>query len=119
VFFFYRAELPEGLIFRIIEADGAAGNYGESRISLAQLENTDPDLLQAKIIAPALGQCSSITVDAILPDGSTLFQLHFTLKETTRPASGQVNTRPNAAPTITPEPQLSWPSTNPLFTPRP
>ena len=116
VFFTYRGELPEGLVLRITQADGVDGHFGEAAITLANVPDTDPNLLNAKILAPALYQCSTLTVDAVLPDGTRLFQLHFALKDATVVSTGQSNQKPNDSPEITPPPQIAWPST-PLFTP--
>ena len=116
VFFTYRGELPEGLVLRITQADGVDGHFGEAAITLANVPDTDPNLLNAKILAPALYQCSTLTVDAVLPDGTRLFQLHFALKDASVVSTGQSNQKPNDSPEITPPPQIAWPST-PLFTP--
>ncbi len=89
VFFFYRAELPEDAFMRVIEADGVAGHFGEAVITPANVDGTDPDLLNAKIFTQTLPLCSTLTVSCCAPDETELFRATYTLKKVEYPATGQ------------------------------
>lgn len=96
VFFFYRAELPEGAYMRVVSADGMEGEYGEAVIGLANVEGTEPDLLNAKIFSRTLPMCSNVTVECLAPDGTQLFQASFTVKDISYPAG--INNKPAVTP---------------------
>ncbi len=105
VFFFYRAELPEGAFMRVIEADGVAGQFGEAVITLANIEGTDSDLLNAKIFTQSLPLCSTITVACCAPDETELYRATYTLKKVEYPATGQAG---HFTGNTTPSPTNPW-----------
>ena len=118
VFFFYRADMPDGLTLRIVRADGVEAFYGEAPVTLANLDNTDPSLLTAKIYAPELAACNTMTVEAVQPDGTVFFQASYSVKDIIRPSGGQstgINDSNVVAPT--PLPQLSWGDSSTVISP--
>ncbi len=96
VFFFYKADLPEGAYMRVVSAGGLEGDYGEAVIGPANVEGTDPSLLNAKIFTRTLPAAATLTVECCSPDGEVLFPLNFTIKDVSYPA-GREN-----VPAVTP-----------------
>ena len=96
VFFFYKAELPEGAYMRVISAGGVAGDYGSAVIGPANVEGTSPDLLNAKIFTQTMPAAATLTLECCSPDGTVLFTLSFTIKDVSYP-SGREN-----VPAVTP-----------------
>ena len=89
VFFFYTGELPEGAYMRIVSADGVVDAYGSGAIGLANVEGTDPSLLNAKIITRELPAASTLTVECCSPDGELLFPLTFNIEGLSYPSGAQ------------------------------
>ena len=89
VFFYYQGTLPEGTQLRVTHVDGVAGDYGAATVGLANLPETDPNLLNAKIISTSLSQCNQLSLVAETPDGTALFQLNYTLTDVTYPSGTQ------------------------------
>ena len=100
VFFFYNAELPEGAYMRVVSADNMAGDYGQAVIGPANVQGTDPSLLNAKIFTRTLPIFSTLTVECCTPEGEVLFPLVFNVSLVTYPAGG--NTRPSGTATPVP-----------------
>ena len=96
VFFFYKEELPKGAYMRVVSADGTAGDYGKAVIGPANVEGTDPSLLNAKIFSRTLPAAATLTLECCSPDGTVLFPLDFTIKDVSYPA-GREN-----VPAVTP-----------------
>lgn len=96
VFFFYKTELPEGAYMRVVSAGGVAGDYGEAVIGPANVEGTDPSLLNAKIFSRTLPAAATLSLECCSPDGTVLFPLDFTIKDVSYPA-GREN-----VPAVTP-----------------
>ena len=86
VFFFYKAGLPEGAYMQVLEADGVPGAYGSAVIGPANVEGTDPELLNAKIFSYNLPACQTVLTACCAPDGTELFRAGFKLKEVSYPS---------------------------------
>lgn len=107
VFFFYKADLPEGAYMRVVSAGGLEGDYGEAVIGPANVEGTDPTLLNAKIFTRALPAAATLTVECCSSEGEVLFPLVFTVKDVSYPAGGTAlpsggNSRPSGTATPVP-----------------
>ncbi len=99
VFFFYKAELPEGAYMQVLEADGVPGAYGSAVIGPANVEGTDPELLNAKIFSYNLPVCQTVLTACYAPDGTELFRAGFKLKEVSYPSGhGSGSAAGNATP---------------------
>lgn len=86
VFFFYQSDLPQGAYMRIVSADDAAADYGSAHIGPANVDGTDPSLLNAKIFTQTLPAASTLTVECCAPTGDVLFSLTFNVKDVSYPS---------------------------------
>ena len=96
VFFFYKEELPKGAYMRVVSADGTAGDYGKAVIGPANVEGTDPSLLNAKIFTRTLPAAATLALECCSPDGDVLFTLDFNIKDVSYPAGRE------SVPAVTP-----------------
>ena len=102
VFFFYKAELPEGAYMRVVSAGGVAGDHGEAIIGPANVDGASDELLNAKIFTRTLPAAATLNLECCSPDGEVLFPLEFTIKDVSYP-SGRT-----PEPVVTPYQAPSW-----------